>query len=286
MADNNDGNILAPFTYIWAIENCPTLLSPFPILSPLFIIDGYRKTHWCLGIAESDNHIQCFVQRQDDSGPKFINHSSEISLLDTEGCPLITDTVQWSFKKGGSHKKSTFALIRDVFNLRRDKFLSNDTLTFRFRCFSIQQAIIRINMCCARTRLDIQRRSFHWTIRDFDSLGVGEHVSRSLVVTENKCLFLTLQLTEEGNVKMRMAPNFAVRFNLRISVLETTGRFRTAIICRCKMQDLQHIHLMSKADLEANRELILPAGILTLRYEFILGIGIAHEEIESYRFAP
>ncbi|GFY54582.1 hypothetical protein TNIN_228891 [Trichonephila inaurata madagascariensis] len=93
MADNNDGNSLAPFTYIWEIENCPAL-SPSPILSPLFIIDVYRKPHWRLGIAESHYHIQCFVQRQDDSGTARIHHCSEISLLDTDGCPLITDSAR------------------------------------------------------------------------------------------------------------------------------------------------------------------------------------------------
>ncbi|GFX85168.1 speckle-type POZ protein B [Trichonephila clavipes] len=286
MADNNDRNSLAPFTYIWAIENCPALLSPFPILSPLFIVNDYKKSHWRLGIAESDYHIQWFVKREDDNGPASIRHYFEISLLDTEGCPLITATFQWSFKKGGTYKKLAFAPIRDVFDLRRYNFLSNETLTFRFRCLSMHEETIRINMCYARTRLDIQRRSFLWTIRNFNSLGVGESVSKCFVITENNCLFLTLQLTEEGNVKMHMASNFAVRFNLRISILDTTGRARTAALCRCRMLDPHHFNLMAKAELEANRESFLPAGILTLRYEFILGTGTAYEEIESYRFTP
>ncbi|GFY72697.1 speckle-type POZ protein [Trichonephila inaurata madagascariensis] len=232
MADNNDGNSLAPFTYIWAIENFPAFLSPSPILSPIFIVDCYRKSHWHLGIAESDCHVQCFVKRQgdDDGGPETDLHSSEISLLDTEGCPLITEKIERSFQKGDTYEILTFALIKDVFGTRKDKFLFNETLTLRFRCFSIQKKINRINTCFARTRLDIQRRSCLWTIKNFSS-----HIEK-----------------EEAS----------------------------------QMDDPQHFDLMEKAYLEANRESFLPVGMLTLRFEFILGIGIAHEEIESYRFTP
>ncbi|GFQ75100.1 TD and POZ domain-containing protein 4 [Trichonephila clavata] len=286
MADNNDCNSIVPFTYIWAIENCPVLLSPFPILSPLFIIDNYRNSHWRLGIVESSNYIQCFFQRQEDNGPETVHLSSEISLLDTEGCPLITKTCECTFQKGGVYEYLTFALLKDVFVLRRNEFLSNETLTFRFRSFSVHGEIIRINMCCARTRLKIHRMSFLWTIRDFTSLRVGESVSRSLVITQNKCLFLTLQLTEEGTIKIRIASNGAVRFNLRISVLDITGKAHNAILCKIQMHDPIQFNLMAKAYLDANRESFLPVGILTLRCEFILGTGIAHQEIESYRFTP
>ncbi|GFX85167.1 speckle-type POZ protein [Trichonephila clavipes] len=286
MADNN-GNRLAPFTYIWVIENCPALLSPFPILSPLFIVEDYGKSHWRLGITESNYYIQCFIQRQgDDSAPEIVHHSSEISLLDTEGCPLIKETFECSFQKGGTYRIFTFALIKDVFDLRRDRFLSNETLAFRFRSFSINRKIIRMNMCCARTRLDIQRRSFLWVIRNFNSLGVGESVSRCFVITENKCLFLILQLTEEGNVNMRIASNAEVRFNFRICILDTTGKAHTFVICKSQLYELLHFSLIAKASLEANRASILPAGILTLRCEFILGTGIAYEVIEGYRYAP
>ncbi|GFW15366.1 TD and POZ domain-containing protein 4 [Trichonephila clavipes] len=287
MADNYDGNNLAPFTYIWAIENCPAFLSPFPILSPLFIIDGYRKSHWRLGIAESDCYVQCIVKRQDDDdGPETDHHSAEISLLDTEGFPLITETIEWSFQKGDTYKILNFALLKDVFDIRKHEFLSNETLTFRFRSFSIHGEIIRINMCCARTRLDIQRRSFLWTIRNFSSLREGESVSRALRITENKWLYLTLQLTEEGNVNMRFASNVDVRFNCRIFIFDMTGKSHTIVFRRSQIDDPLHFNLIAKAYLEANRELLLPVGILTLRFEFVLGIGIAHEEIESYRFAP
>ncbi|GFY72696.1 speckle-type POZ protein B [Trichonephila inaurata madagascariensis] len=286
MADNYC-NRLAPFTYIWAIENFPAFLSPFPILSPPFIVDCYRKSHWRLGIAESDYHIRCFVKRQDnDDGPETDHLSSQISLLDTEGFPLIAGKIERSFQKGDTFEIHNFALIADVFGTRKDEFLSNDTLTFRFRSFTMHGDIIRINMCFARTRLDIQRRSFIWTIGDFGSFGVGESVARSLVVTENKNLFVTLQLTEEGNVKIQFASNVAVQFNFRISILDVTGKSATHVNGKSKMYDPTHFNLTEKAYLEANRGLLLPVGILTLRFELILGTGIAHEEIESYRFPP
>ncbi|GFW15367.1 speckle-type POZ protein [Trichonephila clavipes] len=264
MDGNNGGNSLAPFIYIWAIGNFPALLCPFPLISPLFIIDDCGKSHWRIVIAESAQYIQYVVQRQDDNEPQTVCHSSEISLLDTEGCPLITEIFYCSFKKGGTCINLTFALISDVFGLRRDKFLSNETLTLRFRCFSIQKKTNRINMCCARTRLDIQRRSFLWTIRNFSSLREGESVSRALRITENKWLYLTLQLTEEGNVNMRFASNVEVRFNCRISIFDMTGKSRTILFCRSQIDDPQHFDLMEKAYLEANRESFLPVGILTL----------------------
>ncbi|GFS58074.1 hypothetical protein TNIN_461051 [Trichonephila inaurata madagascariensis] len=94
------------------------------------------------------------------------------------------------------------------------KFLSYDTLTFRCRITKINVAILRMNVCYARTRLYVHRRSFIWIIRPFHSRRVGDRVLYHLVVTKFPSLLLTLTLTESDGAEKVDVARPHVRFKI------------------------------------------------------------------------
>lgn len=288
MATTTEENSVVPFTYIWAIENCPALLTPCLVRSPNFIMDD-TKSHWCLITAEENGLIMYFLQRQNDDGPEIVENVFEISLLDTKGHPLITETFQRAFRKGDNRGSRTFARIHDVFNLRRATFLTNETLTFRCRISRSHFEIFRINLCYARTRLAIQRTSFVWVIRDFVFLEVGQGVSKLVMVTENSSLLVTLLLAEvngEDQVTLNIALNASFRFNVKISVLDFLGKVCLTIFPNGNQNAHERFNLIGRNFLMTNKDIYLPLDTLTLRCEFIIGTGIEHNEIEHYRYFP
>ncbi|GFQ75101.1 speckle-type POZ protein [Trichonephila clavata] len=286
MANNDEENTLAPFTYFWAIENCPEFLSSTYIVSPVFIVEDIQS-EWCLKTGTEGLFILCFIERQRDSGPEMIEIYLELSLLDTYGHPLIKVSLPYSFMKGDIFERRTFARINDVFLWRRKNFLSYDTLTFRCRIAKVNVSVSRRNVCYARTRLDVHRKSFIWLIRQFNSLRVGDKVSYHLVVTEGESLLLALTLTESYGVEkvhITIETSPRVKFKVRISILDFLGKRHITVNHVRVGRMIDTVHLTEKRVLDRVR--YFPFNILTLRCEFLVGCGVKRSGIEGYTYPP
>ncbi|GFU11233.1 speckle-type POZ protein B [Nephila pilipes] len=292
MASNKEDDTAVLFTYIWAIDNCTVLLSSHIIESPVFIYDTNVNSAWHLAINQNDRFILCSLMRQiDDKGPEIVDNCFEIALVDFEGNALISERHKLPFRKGGVYVNQSFAQISDVFNRRRSQFLSNDTITIRCRIFGMHLEGFVNNICYARTRLAIERKSFIWVIRDFSSIKVGERVSKPFGAfgTLNCSILLNLFLVEKNgqqHVNFSINTNVPLRYRAKISLLDSLGKARIFISRNTNLNTYEEFYFAKKELLMNDNYLYLPFDVLTLRCQFIIADGIASSEIENYRYLP
>lgn len=287
MNDTNSDNNIAPFTYIWAIENIPMMLTPCPIKSPILIENTTVKHLWCLEIRKEGNFIMLFIERQYDNGPFAIERYFDMALLNARGDPMVFKRSRHLFQKGAIFESRDFALVDDVFSRLRSDLLSNETLTVRFRICGMILERFQLNLCYARTLLAIQRISFLWVIKNFVSMEVGQGVSKIVMVTENSSLLVTLLMAEvngEDQVTVNIVSSAPIGLYVKISVLDLLGRVRLTKTHSNNIYMHEIFNLFEMNELMAIKSNDLPFDDLMLRLEFVTGTGVARNEIENYRY--
>ncbi|GFY38330.1 speckle-type POZ protein [Trichonephila inaurata madagascariensis] len=231
MTTKND-TIADVFTYIWAIENCSKLVTPDVILSPTFEVNFLENTKWMLSIKDFKQQFLTYhIQREYDGGPDSIEVFFELSFLSADGFSLKKVQNRAHFRVGGYLE---FAALTDyVFELHRLQYLVNDTLTLRCRMFKVRTyGMSKQNLCFARTRLGLERRTFIWVIRNFSTFQPGRDVKQKIESAIEGTLPLQLAFNvvvvegiEYVAFKFFKSPSGRfLRFNGEISILDISGK--------------------------------------------------------------
>ncbi|GFY51903.1 hypothetical protein TNIN_51341 [Trichonephila inaurata madagascariensis] len=168
------------FTYSWSIENhnYSWKKNGEYILSPYFIVDNMEKTKWRLalypkGRTESSKDIISvdLIRGEDRKGPERVMVCFEFSILATDGSVLVsTGTIACSFVKGLSMGFDCFVKCDEVLKTRMKDYLPGNVLTVRCTMWKNIYKDAGIGSCFARTRILVERRSFMWNIKQFNSL--------------------------------------------------------------------------------------------------------------------
>ncbi|KAF8789786.1 TD and POZ domain-containing protein 4 [Argiope bruennichi] len=156
------------FTFIWTIEN---IHLPINTKCPIFTAKNLEMTQWSLFLScEDSGYADLRIYRElDDDGPDSIEIKCELSLLGTDGLPLIKKVEINKFEIF-SRTFFDFPDEPEVFFGRRNEFLPNDELTIRCRMWRTGTEILKPDLCFARTRFRPNRLSFVWAVREFSSL--------------------------------------------------------------------------------------------------------------------
>lgn len=286
MAATNETNTIVPFTFFWTIDNCPALLIPCIIRSPKFSIKSRWISLWRLVTAEVGNRIMCYIERHNDNAPEIVTIDFEIASLNTEGYALEKKTFQQcAFRKGELLVSSTLSRI-NVFSFERNYYIESETLTFRFRILKMHLDTFHISLCYARTRLTLKRRSFVWIIRNFSSLTVGQEVSKPIMIARDSFLNLSLHLccaNNKVNMNLSFLSNVPIRFDVKIYILDSLGKAHFSTTLSNTMYRGERFHVIEGDELMVNKDKYLPFGNLTLRFELVMGTGVAENEIEYYK---
>lgn len=293
MASGEDSKTAA-FTFLWTVENCPILLSPKNIESPVFYVDCLQNTRWHLEIKNVDQqYLLYFIHRDQDNGPTCITINYELSFIAADGTPINSERHQNQFLHGNFFEFSMPS--EDVFITRRAEFLSNDTLSLRCRMWIVGKQVALNNLCFARTRLGLDRRTIVWCIRGFSNLRPGKDVVYQLLLNEARTPALNMALcvsvvNGEDYVVVKFLKssdtNF-LHFNYEMSVLDMTGKKHFTKKARILLTACDRLtHLFRKEKLMEDAELLLPYDVLCVRCEFEIGCGAVWSEAEDYVRMP
>ncbi|GFQ99788.1 speckle-type POZ protein [Trichonephila clavata] len=289
MAD--DEGRTAAFTFIWTIENCPILLSPKGIESPEFYVDCLENTRWHLEIRNVDQeYLVYFIHRNKDNCFDPVTITFELSFIAPDGSPISSERHQKQFIHGNCF--SYMLPSKDVFVSRKTEFLSNDTLSLRCRMWEVNSDVALYNLCFARTRLGLERRTIIWCVRRFSTLRPGRDDVYQVLLTEARPSSLNMTLSvnkvddEEEWVVVKFLKhsdtNF-LHFIYEMSVMDITGKKHFAKKSRILLTACdRHAQLFPKCKLLEDRELFLPYDVLCLRCEFEIGCGVVWNERENY----
>ncbi|GFY68310.1 TD and POZ domain-containing protein 1 [Trichonephila inaurata madagascariensis] len=286
------------FTFTWLIENYSYFWqkNDESISSPDFIVDTMANTKWRLdlfpkGDEYTDEDFISFnlIRLDDCRGPREYQIFYELSFLGTDGSVLmLTNIIKDSFWKDSSSDAASF-VKREVLKFRRKEFLPEDVLTTRCRMWKSIGQVERNVHCYARTRLEVERRSFLENIKQFSTFQKRIHQITS--VSEGYSI-LTVKLFSSGGrsnetfirVEVHTNDQNAKFSTFRIHLLDTAGN---RILCLSEeftfdddFETALFTLTFSKEKLMQNKDLYLPNDVLTLHCEYAFSTGNETDEIE------
>ncbi|CAL1292755.1 unnamed protein product [Larinioides sclopetarius] len=287
----------AHFIYIWDIENASDVQFSECIRSSIFSTDSevMEKTKWHLTMDPGKEFLTFFIRRVEDDGPDTIEIDYEISLLSADGYPLAKTKERKRFRKS-----SIFALRRlvstdEVFNEKKDEFLSKDTLRIQCRIWRTNFDILKGDLEYVRTRRNIYRISFIWAIKNFSTLRQNEKRIHIINPTSKKVpqIILTFYLQEKlgkEDVFIQIRKDSESSCNLihgKMNLLDVDGRVYHFIETQKYVSLDEDSNWLSsvtypKHKLVANKEHLLPNDILTFRCEFEIDTEPLCCQIETY----
>ncbi|GFT01606.1 speckle-type POZ protein [Nephila pilipes] len=286
-----DGDSNSPlFTYFWIIENCPKLLIPSGITSPRFIVENLENTIWHLLLFTIDKlSFGISIHRDTDDGPEIIKVNYQLSIAYINGSLSNERKEKFDFPKNSVRLNNPIS-TESIFIIRKNEFLINDTLTILLRMWGISTCISQPNVCYARSRLGIEKRTFYWRIRDFSSLQRGQEVSYSVDSTVPVTMVLCFSNDNDEIVRIKFPgnkDNRLVVFNFKIIIVNQRGN---TAFCRtendCFNTGDSFVDFLDKGRIIKDREYFLPNDVLTFRCELEIGTGCIYSAIESYRYLP
>ncbi|GFS53589.1 speckle-type POZ protein [Nephila pilipes] len=229
----DDGTSLAPFTYIWIIENYPKFNFDCKVFSPKFTVESMGGTEWYVVVyAMYDmDLIEFSLNRSDDSGPQKIEIEFEFSILAADGTPWIEKTNRGTFGKGMCFRVNDFEVTNNFAEIGTE-FLPMKTVTIRCRMWRRETNIPQTGLWMARTRLETDCISFIWPIKDFSTLELAEERWRLLKYTMNgftPCLELGLFFFEHDMWLKIINTNPTRKFHMswEISLVGVDGKIHT-----------------------------------------------------------
>ncbi|GFX38469.1 TD and POZ domain-containing protein 1 [Trichonephila clavipes] len=287
------------FTFTWLIENFSYFWQKNDecISSPDFIVDTMANTKWQLELFPKgdedteEDFISFYLLRLDDlRGPRQYQIFYELSFLGTEGSVLFsTNIIKDSFQKVCSSDAVHFVKREEVLKFRREEFLRGDVLTTRCRMWKSIGEVGRNIHCYARTRLQVERRSFMENINQFSTFQKNIYpitsVSEGYSILKLK-LFASGGRSSETFLRVEVYADYQMaKFStFRIHLLDIAGNkiqclseeftfdedFETALFALT----------FTKEKLMANKDRYLPNDVLTLYWECAFSTGNVLEEIE------
>lgn len=282
-------DITPAFTFIWAIENCPMLLTPEGIESPTFQVDSLENTKWSIAIKDLDEDTFSYsIHRKNDLGPDHIEIVFELQFVARIELRLKKLHHRMVVAKGGI---LSFEATMDSIFRSNIQFLENDTLTFRCRMWKVGIFRMKPDFCCARARLGLERRTVFWNVKQFNTF-LPEHSLNYEIESYIKGVSpLTLSLCmkdgcEQENVWIKILGNGETkfhRFNCEFSVLDVNGKKHfIRKVTHLSTKNDQCILFFQKKKLVDYEMNLLPGDVLTIRCEFVIGSGTVWNAVDFY----
>lgn len=287
MGSKKSEKCLDPFTYIWTIENYPTMGYEGKVLSPMFTVHCLERTQWYVevNISHCTDLCECALWRVDDKGPQNIEICFEFTVLGAYGASMLEKVNRGTFEKGSCARVTEFKAIT-FFYRRKIELLPRNSLTLRCRMWKRKTKIFTSDLCFARTRLGTEYTSFIWTINDFSTIRPLEERSHTLRFALYGFLFhfkLSVFFTEIDNGKYMWLKitiiNAPRKFHLswELSLVEADGKSRFPEkgyeYMGCQERKEIMARLFPRSVLRAYTSSFLLCDALCLKCEFEIGIG-------------
>ncbi|GFS56269.1 uncharacterized protein TNIN_234001 [Trichonephila inaurata madagascariensis] len=203
-----DYDIKSTCTFLWKIENVNYLWlkTSRKIESPVFVVDELENTEWVMhlyprGCSTADK-IGFYLHRKDDgSGTDDIDVYFELAFLSKCGDNLCSSrSVKLTFSKGSSWGFDAFASFTV---LSSKQYLPFNILTARCKIWRYDRKVAVGKCFLAGTRVAVQRRSFHWEIENFNTIGCNDTKHLAIRSIRNEILVkFDLNLTSEGRIEI------------------------------------------------------------------------------------
>ncbi|GFW34964.1 uncharacterized protein TNCV_979021 [Trichonephila clavipes] len=276
------------FTFTWAIGNWPVSFLPSLVKSPTFHTERLQDTNWHLKIS-SGIQLTLFysIHRVIRTNRDPVDVVVEISFLDSDGSPVLSKTERRNFSS--TYLTYEDLVLEEEFLLKRDRIIVNDTLTIRCRLWSADGKYLLVvppSRCFAYTRLNIERRTIFWCIKDFSHIPIGEpgiqhglpHIFKigHCVITLN--LKIVLISGRQQVLISILEDNLPARLYFDLSILDVDGE--KCFCCSATKYDLSTVRLRDlsvilKDLLITCKETMLFNDELCLRCEFEIENGSA-----------
>ncbi|GFQ99791.1 protein roadkill [Trichonephila clavata] len=284
----------AAFTYVWTLENCLSSIALDCIKSPGFEVQSLGGTRWHLEINEkSEQFLSISIHREECSGPDVVEVVFQLALLTSDATCIKKEYHRSQFFKGGHFELSE--PTDRIFKSERDQYLSNDTLTLRCQMWGVGLDPPRPNLCFARSKLGLERRTFFFNIRNFTTFESGDEKKYRMTPMSGKNLLLSIAICGlESNGNEEILVKFSedsetkiARFNCEISVLDCNGRkFISKRGRNLSTSSDKFVYFFNKHELIDKNPSLLLDDVLCIRCELEMVYGAVWNEIDFYLHLP
>ncbi|GIY81447.1 speckle-type POZ protein B [Caerostris darwini] len=247
-----------------------------------------RKTKvTSLSYAKKELAVTHTKELRQPTNRRRIERDYELSILATNGSPLISRKVTKCLFNEYKHGFSDFVERSENLENRKDEFLKNDTLTLRCRLWESRMSQ-KIHSFC-KTRPNIDRTHFLWTLDRFSSLTLQDEKVASLRTADEGSPLLEMklffvELEEEEKIQIEITnPHSVECCKCRFSVLDINGisieSFQDELVfCSEDAIDKRQVPpFLSKRKLMERKNQCLPNDTLSLKCEFSY-----YSEMETY----
>ncbi|GFT01607.1 TD and POZ domain-containing protein 4 [Nephila pilipes] len=283
---HKDINYSGTLMYIWAIENCFELLPVDRIRSPSFTVDD---TTWHLVLPNPQQILLSLILcRESDNGPNRVELDFELSYFTTDDSTSTSERNRIFFTKETVFETFFQVRMADLFESRLG-FVSNNTLTVSCR-MHIKGSVTTPtdNLCFARTRLGMEKRTCIWCIRDFSTLRPGRDSTYLLESTKIGYPSLTLKLRviedngiEKVYIGFTDTSNKFPILNFQIFILDKNGEKEHYAEGKY-VKPTPHLFIfLIRKDMLIFKQSLLPNDVLSLKCCFQIGIGPEWSGYES-----
>ncbi|GFR30520.1 speckle-type POZ protein B [Trichonephila clavata] len=298
-----DYGIKSTCTFLWKIENFNYLWMKYSqrIESPVFVVDGLENTEWVVRLYPRGNwfadRIEFFLHRKNDrSCTDDIDVYFELEFLSGSGKTVCSHRGEKQTLSKCSYPGFYSTLCREeVFVRNKSEYLPLNTLSARCKIWRCDGKDAVDKYFLAETRVAVQRRSFHWQIENFSTIGCND--TKHLVIRSiTNQILMTFDLYFTGgqlgkeviDIGIRVFKPNAKYLTFKAFVLNSNGSFTNCGMEEflwegCKEKRTLTL-LLSKKQLQSTEhglEKYLKNDILTFYCECIFSTGIASEKIES-----
>ncbi|KAF8771275.1 Speckle-type POZ protein B like protein [Argiope bruennichi] len=292
------------FSITWKIENMTGCDQKFEeaIVSPRFIVDTLDKTTWQIGmsprgISDFENCIGLYLCRhKNDKSDVTMDVKIEFAFIGKDGSVLVSDVTDYAFSEDDLYGFDSFAQKEEIFNTKRSLFIPEDTLTVRCRIWKNGEGMSQHVQCLARTRLEVEKRSFLWNLKDFSTVELDKKCKYSIKthMNDNSVMDIDMFETEGKNSDKIIRCVLSLQdekikyCTLRLSLVNESGNkiesHRQEFWFSKKDKSAEFTFFFTKKMLMENKQLFLPRDILTLHWELVFSRGLAFEEIEEIQY--
>ncbi|CAL1280894.1 unnamed protein product [Larinioides sclopetarius] len=285
------------FTFIWTIENHRyNLHEGQRLTSPVFTVNAIHQSKWTLSMLRKqyeDDYIDFTLLREEDSYSREIEIEFQLSILDGKGRSLLSmNKIKHLFERNGKSQDAMPA-ARCGFIRNTREYLAQDALTVSIRMWRTDTQLEDSSLLFARTRIQIERKSFIWSIEKFSSFHNERKRILSLQPSSSTLpnLNFTLSLAENNDdlhieITQAKSEEKSIASICEIIVMNSFGREVVSDEAGFLFESSDEIWkfplLITKTKLMSNKILYLPNDILHLKCICGISKGIAINQIDGY----
>ncbi|GBN97939.1 Speckle-type POZ protein B [Araneus ventricosus] len=282
------GSQKVDFTFVWRIENFSLIRQR--CASPIFIADTLRTSRWRLYLNLQDDKSQDFELVQFDKKELPVYLFYELSILGDGGLKEKSVALSKLFMHKSSYPTPPLQIPQDIFNKR--EILPGDTLTVLCKIWEPKEQFLEMGFSFARTRIGAERKSFIWSIENFSTFQEYEERTISVELCSYRELSLAIILclaSGRGEIEIKVEGNndetvdFTIVLGISVQNIndEVVYPFKEELTFAKGKKTFYFVTCMLKEDLIANKDLLLPDDVLSLKCVLVVSKGaIVLNEIE------